>query len=77
MSSFGLNWPTSVGRVDARAVWRAMEIQCLRPDVNFQQRIKKGGGEEQIRRAMAAANATENTVTKKWGQVLLDKLARC
>jgi len=52
-----------------------MEIQCLRPDVNFQQRIKKGGGEEQIRHAMAAANATENT--KKWGQVLLDKLARC
>ena len=31
MSSFGLNWPTSVDRVDARAVCRAMEIQCLRP----------------------------------------------
>jgi len=31
--------------------------------------------EEHVRRAMAAANATEDT--KKWGQVLLDKLARC
>jgi len=37
--------------------------------------IARLGAEEQVRRAMAAANATEDT--KKWGQVLLDRLARC
>jgi hypothetical protein len=38
-------------------------------------KISKLGAKDQVRRAMAAANATENT--KKYGQRLLDKLAQC
>ena len=38
-------------------------------------KISKLGSKDQVRRAMAAANATENT--KKWGQKLLDRLAQC
>ena len=38
-------------------------------------KISNLGVEEEIRRAMAAANATENT--KKWGQNLLNRLAQC
>ena len=40
-----------------------------------QGKISKLGAEDPVRRAMAAANATENT--KKWGQNLLDRLAQC
>ena len=36
-------------------------------------KISKLGSKDQVRRAMAAANATEDT--KKWGQKLLDRLA--
>ena len=42
---------------------------------NLQRRIKATGAEEPVRRAMAAANATEKT--KEKGQKLLDRLARC
>jgi len=38
-----------------------------------QQRIKRAGAAEQVGRAMAASNATDDT--KKWGQMLLDRLA--
>ena len=38
-------------------------------------RIKKEGGEEVVRRAIAAHNATD--YTKKKGQELLDNLAQC
>ena len=38
-------------------------------------KISNLGAEEHVRRAMAAANATEDT--KKWGQWLLDRLAQC
>ena len=37
--------------------------------------IKKEGGEELVRRAISAPNATD--YTKKWGQKLLDRLAQC
>ena len=37
--------------------------------------IKKEGGEELVRRAMAASDATDNT--KEYGQKLLDRLAQC
>ena len=36
---------------------------------------KKEGGEEEVRRAVAASNATD--WTKKHGPVLLDALAQC
>ena len=42
---------------------------------NLQRRIKATGAKDQVRRAMAAANATDDT--KKYGQMLLDKLAQC
>jgi len=44
---------------------------------NAQNKVKLAslGGEEQVRRAMAAENATEDT--KKYGQMLLDRLAQC
>ena len=38
-------------------------------------KISKLGAKEQVRRAMAAANAADET--KKLGQLLLDKLAQC
>ena len=38
-------------------------------------KISNLGASDQVRRAMAAANATEDT--KKWGQWLLDRLAQC
>ena len=38
-------------------------------------KISKLGAKESVRRAMAAANATE--VTKEWGQELLNRLAQC
>ena len=44
-------------------------------DENRAQITGGGGGEEQVRRAKAAANTTENT--KKWGQMLLNRLAQC
>ena len=40
---------------------------------DMQQRIKRAGAAEQVGRAMAASNATDDT--KKWGQMLLDRLA--
>ena len=40
---------------------------------DMQQRIKRAGAAEQVGRAMAASNATDDT--KKWGQILLDRLA--
>jgi hypothetical protein len=44
-------------------------------DENRAQITGWGGGEEQVRRAKAAANTTENT--KKRGQMLLSRLAQC
>ena len=38
-------------------------------------KIANLGASDPVRRAMAAANATENT--KEWGQMLLDRLAQC
>ena len=44
-------------------------------NLSYKVKISKLGASAPVRRAMAAANATENT--KEWGQKLLDKLAQC
>ena len=44
-----------------------------RSNRDLQQRIKRAGAEEEVRRAMAASNATEEV--KGIGQELLDRLA--
>ena len=45
------------------------------PSTENKVKISALGVWERVGRAMGAANATENT--KKWGQELLNRLARC
>ena len=58
--------------VQEEACWALFNLSLVAEN---KVKISKLGASEPVRRAMAAANATENT--KKWGQMLLDKLAQC
>jgi hypothetical protein len=62
----------SEAKVQERA-WDALYILSSNDDTKAL--IKKEGGEELVRRAISAPNATD--YTKKWGQMLLNNLAQC
>ena len=62
--------PTIAG-VQEYACYALLHIGWSNRDL--QQRIKKEGAEQEVRKAMSASNATADT--KKWGQQLLDRLA--
>ena len=63
--------PTIAG-VQEKACWALLHIGWSNNDL--QQRIKKAGAEQEVRKAMAASNAT--AIAKEKGQQLLDRLAK-